>query len=136
MTNSLDLKIYNSSLLNFKQKSTKNEEGYVEIELYDSDTFYEKIKNQILDLLNRGYLPSEIIILVRKNKYAKELILNIDSPDFDLVSSDILQIKNSEIVQFVISIFKLSISGNNYSERKNIVDFLYKKIILKEIISQ
>ena len=48
-------------------------------------------------------------------------------PDFDLVSSDILQIKNSEIVQFVISIFKLSISGNNYSERKNIVDFLYKK---------
>ena len=127
LTNSLDLKIYNSSLLNFKQKSTKNEEGYVEIELYDSDTFYEKIKNQILDLLNRGYLPSEIIILVRKNKYAKELILNIDSPDFDLVSSDILQIKNSEIVQFVISIFKLSISGNNYSERKNIVDFLYKK---------
>ena len=87
-------------------------------------------------MLNRGYLPSEIIILVRKNKYAKELILNIDSPDFDLVSSDILQIKNSEIVQFVISIFKLSISGNNYSERKNIVDFLYKKIILKEIISQ
>ena len=127
LTNSLDLKIYNSSLLNFKQKSTKNEEGYVEIELYDSDTFYEKIKNQILDLLNRGYLPSEIIILVRKNKYAKELILNIDSPDFDLVSTDILQIKNSEIVQFVISIFKLSISGNNYSERKNIVDFLYKK---------
>ncbi len=78
-------------------------------------------------MLNRGYLPSEIIILVRKNKYAKELILNIDSPDFDLVSSDILQIKNSEIVQFVVSIFKLSISGNNYSERKNIVDFLYKK---------
>ena len=127
LTNSLDLKMYNSSLLNFKQKSTKNEDGYVEIELYDSDTFYEKIKNQILDLLNRGYLPSEIIILVRKNKYAKELILNIDSPDFNLVSSDILQIKNSEIVQFVISIFKLSISGNNYSERKNIVDFLYKK---------
>lgn len=127
LTNSLDLKIYNSSLLNFKQKSTKKEDGYVEIELYDSDTFYEKIKNQILDLLNRGYLPSEIIILVRKNKYAKELIHNIDSSDFDLVSSDILQIKNSEIVQFVISIFKLSISGNNYSERKNVIDFLYKK---------
>ncbi len=127
LTNSLDLKIYNSSLLNFKQKSTKKEDGYVEIELCDSDTFYEKIKNQILDLLNRGYLPSDIIVLVRKNKYAKELILNIDSPDFDLVSSDILQIKNSEIVQFVISIFKLSISGNNYSERKNIVEFLYKK---------
>ena len=27
----------------------------------------------------------------------------------------------------MISIFKLSISGNNYSERKNIIDFLYKK---------
>ena len=127
LTNTLDLQIYNSSLLNFKQKSIKGEDGYVEIDLYNSNTLYEKVKNQILDLLNRGYLPSEIIILVRKNKYAKELMQNIDSSVFDLVSSDILQIKNSEIVQFIISIFKLSISGNNYNERKNVIDFLYER---------
>ncbi len=121
-----DIEIYNSDL-NFKQKSNKKESGYVSIDLYDNKTFYLKIEKQILDLLNRGYSPSEIVILVRKNKYAKELIENINTSEFDLISSDILQINNSDKVQFIISIFKLSLSGNDYVERKKVIDYLYNQ---------
>ena len=121
-----DVEIYNSDL-NFKQKSNKKESGYVSIDLYDNKTFYLKIEKQILDLLNRGYSPSEIVILVRKNKYAKELIENINTSEFDLISSDILQINNSDKVQFIISIFKLSLSGNDYVERKKVINYLYNQ---------
>lgn len=121
-----DVEIYNSDL-NFKQKSNKKESGYVSIDLYDNKTFYLKIEKQILDLLNRGYYPSEIVILVRKNKYAKELIENINTSEFDLISSDILQINNSDKVQFIISIFKLSLSGNDYVERKKVINYLYNQ---------
>ena len=129
----IDVEIYNSDL-NFKQKSNKKESGYVSIDLYDNNTFYLKIEKQILDLLNRGYSPSEIVILVRKNKYAKELIENINTSEFDLISSDILQINNSDKVQFIISIFKLSLSGNDYVERKKVIIIFTIKIILKRVM--
>ena len=118
LSNNLDLGIYNSDDLNFRQKSHRQRTGYVSIDMCDNESFFSKIENQILDLLNRGYSPSEIVILVRKHKHAKELIEKISNSEFDFISSDILQINNSDNVQFIISIFKLSLFGNNYVERK------------------
>ena len=97
----------------------------------DNESFFLKIEKQILDLLSRGYSPSEIVILVRKNKHAKELIENINTEEFDFISSDILQINNSDKVQFIISIFKLSIYGNDYVERKKVINYLYKNYFEK-----
>ena len=91
------------------------------------ESFFLKIENQILDLLSRGYSPSEIVILVRKNKHAKELIENINTEEFDFISSDIMQINNSDKVQFIISIFKLSLLGNDYVERKKVIKYLYNQ---------
>ena len=44
-----------------------------------------------------------------------------------MISSDILQINNSDKVQFIISIFKLSLSGNDYVERKKVINYLYNQ---------
>ena len=125
LANKLELGIYDSEDLNFKQKAYKKNNGYVSVNISDYESFYSNIEEQILDLLNRGYSPSEIIILVRKNRYAKELIENINNSKFDLISSDILQINNSDKVQFIISIFKLSLVGNDYAERKRVINFLF-----------
>ncbi len=125
LSNRLDIEEYKSDDLNFEQKSYKDEIGYVSIDTSDKESLFLKIENQILDLLNRGYYPSEIVILVRKNKHAKEIIDNINNQEFEFISSDILQIQNSDNVQFIISIFKLSLFGNNYVERKKVIEFLY-----------
>jgi len=127
LSDMLDIEIYNSDDLNFNQYSYKKENGYVSVNVADENSFYLKIENQILELLNRGYSTSDIIILVRKNKYSKELIENINNPKFNLISNDILKIKNSENVQFIISIFNLSQNNNDYSERKKIINFLFIK---------
>jgi len=127
LSNNLDLGIYDSDDLNFRQKSDKKDTGYVSIDMSDNESFFLKIQNQILDLLNRGYSPSEIVILVRKNKHAKELIENINAEEFDFISSDILQINNSNTVQFIISIFKLTVSSNDYAERKKVINYLYNQ---------
>jgi len=128
LSNNLDLGgIYDSEDLNFRQQSHKDETGYVSIDLSDSESFFLKIEEQILDLLSRGYSPSEIVILVRKNKHAKELIENINATEFNFISSDILQINNSDKVQFIISIFKLSLYGNDYAERKKVINYLYSQ---------
>ncbi|MFL2628626.1 MAG: PD-(D/E)XK nuclease family protein, partial [Candidatus Marisimplicoccus sp.] len=125
LSNNLDLEIYNSDDLNFRQKPHRQETGYVSIDMCNNESFFSKIENQILDLLNRGYSPSEIVILVRKHKHAKELIEKINTSEFDFISSDILQINNSDNVQFIISIFKLSLFGNDYAERKKVINYLY-----------
>ncbi|MBT4324180.1 MAG: UvrD-helicase domain-containing protein [Cryomorphaceae bacterium] len=127
LSEKLNIEIYNSDDLNFNQYSHKKQNGYVAVDVTDENSFYSKIENQILELLNRGYSTSDIIILVRKNKYSKELIENIKNPKFKLISNDILQIKNSENVQFIISIFNLSQNNNDYSERKKIINFLFTK---------
>ena len=96
LSNRLDIEEYKSDDLNFEQKSYKDEIGYVSIDTSDKESLFLKIENQILDLLNRGYYPSEIVILVRKNKHAKEIIDNINNQEFEFISSDMLQIQNSD----------------------------------------
>ena len=66
-----------------------------------------KIENEILDIIDRGYKPNEIAILVRFNKHAKDLIENINSSKFNLISSEVLQITRSKKIQFLISILTL-----------------------------
>jgi len=125
LSDKLNIEIYNSNDLNFNQYSNKKQNGYVSVDVTDNKSFYSKIEKQILDLLNRGYSTSDIIVLARKNRYSKELIENINNSKFKLISSDILQIKNSDIVQFLISMFKLSQNNNDYSERKRVINFLF-----------
>ena len=125
LSDKLNVEIYNSDDLNFNQSSHTKQNGYVSVNVTDGKTFYSKIENQILELLNRGYSTSDIIILVRKNKYSKELIENINNPKFKLISNDILQIKNSDNVQFIISIFNLCQNNSDYAERKRIINFLF-----------
>ena len=55
------------------------------------------------------------------------MIENINNSKFNLISSDILQINNSNKVQFIISIFKLSLVGNDYAERKRVINFLFNE---------
>ena len=126
LSNHLELDIYDSDDLNFKQESNKKEVGHVSITSCENEIFYSKIKNEILDILDRGYEPNEIAILVRFNKHAKDLIENINSSKFNLISSEVLQITSSKKIQFLISILKLSKSKNDYSERKRVIDFLFK----------
>ena len=126
LSNHLELDIYDSDDLNFKQESNKKEVGHVSITSCESQTFYSKIENEILDIIDRGYKPNEIAILVRFNKHAKDLIENINSSKFNLISSEVLQITSSKRIQFLISILKLSRAKNDYSERKRVIDFLFK----------
>lgn len=127
----LNLNIYNTDLLNFKQKTSKKDDGYIEIHEYINDNFYIEIESKINDLLSRGFLPSDIAILVRKNNQITDLIENIKSENFELLSNDALNINTSSDVQFIISIFRLSISVNKI-EKRNILKYLYNKNFFRD----
>ena len=60
-------------------------------------------------------------------RHSANLGLDCNTSEFDFISSDILQIDNSDKVQFIISIFKLSIYGNDYVERKKVINYLYSQ---------
>ena len=55
LSEKLNIEIYNSDDLNFNQYSNKKQNGYVSVDITDENSFYSKIENQILELLNRGY---------------------------------------------------------------------------------
>ena len=52
LANKLELGIYDSEDLNFKQKAYKKNNGYVSVNISDYESFYSNIEEQILDLLN------------------------------------------------------------------------------------
>ncbi len=125
LSNHLELDIYDSDDLNFKQESNKKEVGHVSILSCESDIFYLKIENEILDILDRGYEPNEIAILVRFNKHARDLIENINNSKFNLISDEVLQISSSNKIQFLISILKLTRAKSDYLERKRVIGYLF-----------
>ena len=125
LSNHLELDIYDSDDLNFKQESNKKEVGHVSILSCESDIFYSKIENEILDILDRGYEPNEIAILVRFNKHARDLIENINNSKFNLISDEVLQISSSNKIQFLISILKLTRAKSDYLERKRVIGYLF-----------
>ena len=94
------------------------ESGYVTVELYDKEYTIHPAIRRIEELQERGYKASDIAILVRTNKDAREIATEIlkykNNPErdpryiFDVVTQEALAIKSSKAVQFAVATLTLA----------------------------
>ena len=100
-------------------------------ETFDNKLFINKVnENELFKIIN--FLIKNKKFRIKHQKFnwlnvKHKLIDKINTSEFDFISSDILQINNSDKVQFIISIFKLSLFGNDYVERKKVINYLYNQ---------
>lgn len=105
-----------------------DDEGYAELMFYDTTLGDSPFIEVIEDAISRGYRYRDILILVRGKSdaskvaaqlfaYKEQKFTSQGKSGFNVLTSDSLTIENSEIVEFVISLFRLSVNVNNDVER-------------------
>ncbi|UCG26811.1 MAG: UvrD-helicase domain-containing protein, partial [Bacteroidales bacterium] len=96
--------------------------GSVRIKFYDQadKDWKEQVKSKLYDsiqsVLDQGFGPDDIAILVRKTKEGREIIASLlsmekdindrDGRSFDIISNESLFLENSPAVQFILSVCK------------------------------
>ncbi len=105
-----------------------NDEGYAELSLYDSTLIDSPFVEIIEDVISRGYRYSDILILVRGAKdgqrvaeqlfkYKEERYTSSGEVGFNILTADSLTVDNSDIADFIIALFRLTIDPSNRIER-------------------
>lgn len=136
--------IIKTAYSNHRQKLGKKyaDEGYAELMFYDTTFGDSPFIEAIEDAIKRGYKYRDILILVRGKSdgkrvakqlfnYKKEKFTSQGLSGFNILTSDSLTIDNNDIVQFVISLFRLSVDSSNDIERGIYNRFLGKSLELK-----
>ena len=99
------------------QQSTSKNDGYVEVELFDSssndDVMMNRIKELIEELTGKGFQKSDITILVRRNKDGSMIANYLNDNGIDVISAESILLKTSDKVQLVISTLDYLIHNDN-----------------------
>ena len=104
-----------------------NDAGYAEATIYDSTLMESPFIEAIESAIARGYRYCDILILVRNSKDGervakalfahKERLATEGRELFNVLTSDSLTIETSDITEFIIAIFRLSVNTKNDIER-------------------
>lgn len=94
------------------------EPGYVEVELFDPDdsadeAMLARTKELIEDLTGKGFLKSDITILVRKNKHGSLVADYLSRNGIPVVSADSILLKSSSKVRLIIATLDYLIHHDN-----------------------
>ncbi len=100
------------------QKITKNEEGYVQVELFPADLkekepILERIKELVEELQRQGFSYKDITILVRDNKNGSLVANYLNDNDIPVISADSILLKNSYRVQLILHTLDYLIHPDN-----------------------
>lgn len=93
--------------------------GYIEVVKYDEKNNLDETIRVIKELQERGYQAHDIAILVRNKKSAREITSYIleykrANPEecekycFDIIASDGLSLRRSNVVKFIMSVYSLT----------------------------
>ena len=119
------LNLYKDHIQAIPTKTFSND-GYVKIDFFDKEIFYDKVKNEwlpetVFNLWNKGI--KDIAVLVRENKSIPEVFSTLfnskkedgDHPckDFRIVSGESLSLTASGSVNFLVSLIKYSVNSND-----------------------
>lgn len=97
--------------------------GYIEVVKYDEKDNLAETVRVIKELQDRGYQAHDIAILVRNKKSAREITSYIleykrSNPEecekycFDIIASDGLSLRRSNVVKFIMSVYSLTEKEN------------------------
>ena len=108
------------------QKKAKEEEGLVQVELYDAenqpDYCFERVEAIIRDLTEtKGYQYADIALLTRKSDYGSEMANYLNDRGIPVISQDSILLKSSDKVQLLINALRYLIYDDNETNVANVL---------------
>ena len=102
------------------QKIDSNEEGLVQVELYDAenqpDYRFSRVEEIVRELTEtKGYQYSDIALLVRKSDLGSEIANYLNDHGIPVISQDSILLKSSDKVQLLVNTLRYLINGDNES---------------------
>ena len=100
------------------QKNDKEEEGLVQVELYDDESqsnfCFERVEAIVRDLVDtKAYQYSDIALLVRKSDYGSAMANYLNDKDIPVISQDSILLKSSDKVQLLVNTLRYLLNGDN-----------------------
>lgn len=107
--------------VSIKQQCQFQEDGYVELELFENDkesdeAMLSRIKDLIEDLTEKGFRKSDITILVRTNDIGVLIADYLNSNGIDIYSAESILISTSDKVRLILSTLDYLIHSDNSSK--------------------
>ncbi|WP_111683298.1 UvrD-helicase domain-containing protein [Winogradskyella tangerina] len=113
------------------QNANNDRDGYVNFDFLniardddDDEIYSHKVLETINLCYDKGYVPQDICIIVRKRKQGVAIANYLSEKGLKITSSETLLLKNSDKVVFLDNILKLLLQPNNDSLKINILTFL------------
>ena len=110
------------------QKNDKEEEGLVQVELYDAENqlannyCFKRIEAIIRDLIEtKGYQYSDIALLTRKSDVGSEMANYLNDMGIPVISQDSILLKSSDKVQLLVNILHYLLNGDNETVIANVL---------------
>lgn len=123
--------VYADLYKNAKQHTNSSSEGYVNLNFLDiqkeddgSELYALKVFETITQCLERGFVLSDICVLVRKKKEGVNIARHLSENGFKITSSETLLLKNSKKIEFILAFLKLLVQPNNDSLKVEVLMFL------------
>ena len=88
--------------------------------------YISKTLTIVAEALGKGYLESDLAILVRKKDQAAEIGKALSQEGFNLLSSDSMLVAKSEKVKFLITFLNLSLNPDTSEYHKIILDVIWE----------
>ena len=119
--------------VSIQQKIFHQEEGLVQVELFDSKTqpdyCLERVEALIRELTEKyGYRYSDITVLTRRNGYGSEIANYLNNKGIPVISQVSILLKSSDRVQMMVNALRYLIYGDS---EINVVNLLYYWNLLK-----
>ena len=104
--------------VSIKQKGIHNEEGLVQVELFDpkemdDSTIPSRILGLIKEITASGFQKKDITILVRENKQGSLVANYLTENHIEVVSNDSILLKSSDKVQLIVKTLDYLIHSDN-----------------------
>lgn len=122
-----------------QQLTNIEDSGYVHISFINekdtdkkNEAYSLKTYTIVLDLIEKGYRPSDICILVRKQKEGVVIADYLTEKGLSVISSETLLINNAPEVKFVVDLLTWYAYPNQLINKINLLHFLAEKYQIKD----
>ncbi|ALJ00839.1 UvrD-helicase domain-containing protein [Rufibacter tibetensis] len=104
-------------------------EGYTEVDLlsYQESTL-QLVLQMVQQALADGYAPRDIAILSRTNRNSKLVANFLKQKKFDIISQDSLSLQFAEVINLIISFFRILNQPSNSLARSQALYLVYKVV--------
>lgn len=125
---------------NSKQEIEIKDAGFVELEFLDTakdedknELYCHAVLNKILECESLGYSPSDICVLVRKNKEGIAVSRYLIEQGIQVVSADTMLLISSREVLFILHFLTLMVQPQNQTVKAEILYYLGSKKNVEDI---